>query len=107
MATKKDIFENNDIDVIDAIDIKIKKPRLYKVILVNDDFTTMEFVIEILIEVFHKSFEMAQKIMLEIHHRGFGICGTYSYEIAETKVLKVLRMAKENEYPLQCKLEPE
>ncbi len=86
---------------------EIKKPRKYKVILHNDDYTTMEFVIFILQKVFHKTMGEAEKIMLEVHQKGRGLCGVYTYEIAETKSKKVEVLAKENHYPLLCTVEPE
>lgn len=86
---------------------KTKAPKRYKVIMHNDDYTTMEFVLHVLKSVFRKSQEAAQAIMLKIHHEGRGVCGIYTFEIAETKVQKVLKMARENEYPLRCSVERE
>lgn len=86
---------------------KVKKPRKYKVLLHNDDYTTMEFVIHVLQKHFGKTLEEAQKIMLTVHHDGVGVCGIYSYEVAETKVAKVMREAKSNGHPLLCTCEPE
>jgi ATP-dependent Clp protease adaptor protein ClpS len=86
---------------------KLLKPRLYKVILLNDDFTPMEFVVMVLERFFRKNREEATRIMLHVHQRGLGICGVYAYEIAETKVRQVLSYAKEHRHPLQCTLEPE
>lgn len=83
----------------------IREPSLYKVLLHNDDYTTMEFVVYILMEVFHKSVEDATRIMLNVHEQGIGICGLYPYEIAETKVETVTRMARENGHPLKCTME--
>jgi len=87
--------------------IKVKKPRKYKVLIHNDDYTTMEFVIYILQKVFAKNLEEAQAIMLKVHNEGIGVCGVYSYEIAETKSEKVNQEAKENGHPLKCTIEPE
>lgn len=86
---------------------KLKKPPLYKVLLHNDNFTTMEFVVFILKDVFHKSDSEAIRIMLQVHHQGIGVAGIYTYEIAETKVSKVLGLARQNEFPLMCTLEEE
>ncbi|MBI3570055.1 MAG: ATP-dependent Clp protease adapter ClpS [Gammaproteobacteria bacterium] len=86
---------------------KLQKPRLYKVLLLNDDFTPMEFVVVILELFFQKNREDATRIMLHVHQRGAGICGVFPYEIAETKVRQVLSYAKEHRHPLQCTLEPE
>jgi ATP-dependent Clp protease adaptor protein ClpS len=86
---------------------KVAKPPLFKVLLHNDDFTTMEFVVEVLQAVFHHDITGATRIMLHIHQRGVGVAGTYSMEIAETKAEKVMSMAREAEYPLLCTVEPE
>ena len=86
---------------------KTKKPSLYKVILLNDDYTPMEFVVEILKGFFNKSHEEALQIMLHVHQKGVGICGVFPYEIAETKATQVMDMAHHNQHPLQCTLEKE
>ena len=80
---------------------KLKKPPLYKVIMLNDDYTPMEFVIEMLQTYFSKSQEQATEIMLHIHQKGIGICGLYTYEIAESKATQVLDKARKNQHPLQ------
>ncbi|MCD8477773.1 MAG: ATP-dependent Clp protease adaptor ClpS [Sulfurospirillum sp.] len=74
-------FENETVELIE-----IKEPRLYKVLLLNDDYSSMEFVIKVLMQIFHHSFEKATEIMLSVHEKGKGLCGVYAYEIAETKV---------------------
>ena len=86
---------------------KVKEPPLYKVLLHNDDYTTMEFVIEVLISVFHKHVEEATRIMLNVHKRGVGTCGTYPFEVAETKVDTVHLLARERGFPLKCSMEKE
>ena len=86
---------------------KLKKPPLYKVIMLNDDYTPMEFVVEMLQVYFSKTQEQATEIMLHIHQRGLGICGLYTYEIAESKATQVLEKARKNQHPLQIKLEKE
>lgn len=86
---------------------KLQRPRLYKVILLNDDYTPMEFVIVVLERFFHKNREDATRIMLHVHQKGIGICGIYIREIAETKVRQVMTFAIEHEHPLQCTLEPD
>lgn len=86
---------------------ELKKPNMYKVILLNDDYTPMDFVVYILEEYFYKSREEATRIMLHVHHRGQGICGVYPYDIAETKVAQVIEAARRNEHPLQCIMEKE
>jgi ATP-dependent Clp protease adaptor protein ClpS len=87
--------------------VKTRKPPLYKCILLNDDYTPMEFVVEILKSVFHKSQAEATRIMLHVHQNGMGIAGVFPYEIAETKVRSVEELAKENQYPLKCVMEKE
>jgi ATP-dependent Clp protease adaptor protein ClpS len=84
----------------------VSEPSMYKVLLHNDDYTTMEFVVEALVTVFHKSPTEANRIMLHIHFSGSGVCGTYPYEIAETKVSKVHDLARREGFPLRCSLEP-
>ncbi len=86
---------------------KVKKPRLYKVLIHNDDYTTMEFVVYVLQVHFGKSMADAQGIMLKVHNEGVGVCGVFTYEVAESKVAKVSREAKENGHPLMCSTEPE
>lgn len=85
---------------------KTEKPRLYKVLLLNDDYTTMEFVVKVLISVFHLEEEKAVEIMLHVHHNGVGVAGVFTYEVAETKVEKVHELARQEEFPLRCALEP-
>jgi ATP-dependent Clp protease adaptor protein ClpS len=84
-----------------------KKPSLYKVLLLNDDYTPMEFVVQILQDVFRRDLETATRIMLHVHQRGVGVCGLYTYEVAETKVTQVVDMARHNHHPLQCTMEKE
>jgi ATP-dependent Clp protease adaptor protein ClpS len=86
---------------------KTQKPSLYKVLLLNDDYTPMEFVIDVLERFFNKSHEDATRIMLHVHHKGVGICGVYTYEVAETKVAQVIEFARHNQHPLQCTMEKE
>lgn len=84
-----------------------KKPANYKVLLLNDDYTPMEFVVYVLEQYFNKSLEDATKIMLAVHKSGVGVCGVFTYEIAETKVALVSDLARRNEHPLQCVMEKE
>ena len=84
---------------------KVKKPSMYNVILINDDYTPMEFVIDILQIFFNKKKEEATQIMLHVHKKGIGVCGTYTYEVAESKCKAVINYAKKNEHPLQCTVE--
>ena len=84
---------------------KTKKPSMYNVILLNDDYTPMEFVVMVLEKVFNKKQEEATQIMLHVHKNGIGVCGTFTYEVAESKCKVVIDMAKKNEHPLQCTME--
>lgn len=86
-------------------DTKTKKPALYKVLILNDDYTPMEFVILVLERFFKKGREEATRLMLQVHQNGMGICGIFTFEIAETKINQVMDCAKENEHPLQCAME--
>ena len=84
-----------------------KKPELFKVLLLNDDYTTMEFVVEILESVFHKQPAEAYRIMMAVHTQGKGLCGVYPHEVAETKVTQVMDFSRQHGHPLQCTLEKE
>jgi len=86
---------------------RTKKPSLYRVLLLNDDYTPMEFVVYVLERFFQKSQEEATTIMLHVHQNGVGMCGVYTYEVAETKVAQVLDLARRHEHPLQCTMEKE
>lgn len=86
---------------------KTKKPSLYKVLLLNDDYTPMEFVIHVLEKYFSKGREDATRIMLHVHQKGVGICGVFPYEVAETKVTQVMDFSRQNSHPLQCTMEKE
>lgn len=86
---------------------KTRKPNMYKVLLLNDDFTPMEFVVHVLERFFNKNRQEATDIMLHVHRRGVGICGIFTYEVAETKVAQVMDFARANEQPLQCTMEKE
>ena len=84
---------------------KTKKPSMYNVLLLNDDYTPMEFVVTVLEKVFNKKADEPTQIMLHVHKNGIGVCGTFTYEVAESKCKAVLDMAKKNEHPLQCTME--
>ena len=84
---------------------KTKKPSMYNVILLNDDYTPMEFVVLVLEKIFNKRQEEATQIMLHVHKNGIGVCGTYTFEVAESKCKSVIDFAKKNEHPLQCTIE--
>lgn len=96
-----------DGDVMTESETKLEKPKLYKVILHNDDFTTMDFVVFILTHVFKRSEPEAFMIMLQVHQEGIGIAGIYSYEVANMKAEKATNLAKAHEYPLLCTVEEE
>lgn len=82
-----------------------KKPSMFKVLMLNDDYTPMEFVVMVLKRFFHMDLEQATRVMLHVHQKGVGVCGVFPYEIAETKVNQVMDFARENQHPLQCTLE--
>jgi ATP-dependent Clp protease adaptor protein ClpS len=84
---------------------EIREPKMYRVLLHNDDYTTMDFVIEVLVSVFHKPAAEATRIMLDVHKKGIGICGVYTYDIAQSRVAQVHRLARKSEFPLKCSLD--
>jgi ATP-dependent Clp protease adaptor protein ClpS len=86
---------------------RTRKPSMYKVLMLNDDYTPMEFVVHVLERYFSKTRDEATRIMLHVHTRGVGICGVYTYEVAETKVTQVMDLARQNQHPLQCTIEKE
>lgn len=88
-------------------EVKTKRPPFFKVVLLNDDYTPMDFVVFLLKDVFRKLHEEAVNIMLEIHHKGAGICGVYTRDVAETKAELAITLARRSEYPLQCRVEKE
>ena len=98
---------DNDLSVVVKTKSETKKPPMYKVLLLNDDFTPMEFVVHILEKFFKISREKAITIMLDVHQKGLAIVGVYSNEVAETKVTQVMNYSKKNQHPLQCKMEKE
>ena len=113
---RSDIFNSNDkkgedkntgsgTGLATRTRIKTKKPNLYRVLLLNDDFTPMEFVVMILEKFFSKNRDQATQIMLHVHNNGVGECGIFTYEVAETKVTQVMDFAKRNQHPLQCVME--
>ena len=104
---ERDEDEQDGVITKNPTKVKPKKPKLFKVLLHNDDYTTMEFVVFILQNCFSKTMDEAQDIMLKVHNEGIGICGVYTFEIAETKTARVLQIAKEGGHPLKCTFEPE
>ena len=101
---KNDILEQ-ELGVITKEKPEVKKPDMYAVVLINDDYTPMEFVIYVLQTIFKKSYEEAKKIMLMVHNEGKGICGVYSLDIAETKANQVIEFSRVNQHPLECKVQ--
>lgn len=97
--------DGSNTNVIVKPKAKTKKPSMYKVLMLNDDYTPMEFVVHVLERFFHKNRDEATRIMLHVHQRGVGICGVYTYEVAETKVTQVMDFARRHQHPLQCTLE--
>ena len=93
--------------VITRTEPKTRKPSLYKVLLLNDDYTPMEFVVQVLERFFAKNREDATRIMLHVHQKGVGLCGVYTFEVAETKVTQVMDFARRHQHPLQCTMEKE
>ena len=91
--------------VVTRTRVETRKPSLYKVLMLNDDYTPMEFVVHCLQRFFRMSMEDATRVMLHVHQRGVGVCGIFTYEVAETKVSQVMDFAKQHQHPLQCTLE--
>ena len=105
MVDKFNFEDDNESSIKTDTKNKVKKPSLYKVLILNDDYTPMEFLIYLLKIFFNKSNEEATKIMLHVHQNGIGVCGIFSFEIAETKVIQVLDTSRKNYHPLQCTME--
>ena len=99
--------DENQTGIVTKTRPKTKKPNLYKVLLLNDDYTPMEFVVHVLERFFSKGREEATRIMLHVHQKGVGICGVYTYEVAETKVTQVMDFSRQHQHPLQCTMEKE
>lgn len=97
----------SNIDIKEKNKIKIKKPKLYKVIMHNDDFTTMEFVVDVLVNIFNKKIEEASKIMIDVHKKGSGIAGIFPYDIAVSKASTAMTIAKEQGFPFKLSVEEE
>ena len=95
------------VDVVTKTAPKTKRPSLYKVLLLNDDYTPQEFVVWLLQAVFKRDAEESLRIMMHVHQNGVGVCGVYTYEVAETKVAQVMELSRRNQHPLQCTMERE
>ena len=93
------------VGVVTSTKPKLQKPSMYRVLLLNDDYTPMEFVVYVLEAIFNKNREEATQIMLHVHQNGLGLCGVYTYEVAETKVAQVIETARRHQHPLQCTME--
>ena len=106
MSERKDIQRTSGTSVEEA-EPRLKKPRLFRVLLVNDDYTPMEFVVTVLQRIFRLAQEQAVQVMLKVHTEGSGVCGVFTAEVAETRVREVLNFAHENKHPLQCTMESE
>jgi ATP-dependent Clp protease adaptor protein ClpS len=104
---KKGSEEDGRTGLVTKTRPKTKRPHLYKVLLLNDDYTPMEFVVHVLEKYFNKGREEATRIMLHVHHKGVGMCGVYTYEVAETKVTQVMDFSRQHGHPLQCTMEKE
>ena len=102
---RDDDGSGNGTAVVTRTKPKTKKPSLYRVLLLNDDYTPMEFVVHVLERFFNKQREAATEIMLHVHHHGVGECGVFTYEVAETKVTQVMDFARKHQHPLQCVME--
>jgi ATP-dependent Clp protease adaptor protein ClpS len=105
MGDEQNFIFNPDSDLQIKEETGIRDPKLYRVILHNDHYTTMEFVVEILVKIFHKPAREAARIMLDVHRRGSGHCGVYSLDIARTKVSQVQALARQHDFPLRCSYE--
>ena len=97
--------DDGEIGIATKTKPKTKKPSQYKVLMLNDDYTPMEFVVHVLKRFFSMDTDQATQVMLHVHQRGVGVCGIFSYEVAETKVNQVMDFARQNQHPLQCTLE--
>ncbi len=98
---------SRDTEIENKSRTELKEPSLYRVLLLNDHYTTMDFVVEVIRTVFHKTAAEATKIMLDVHRKGRGVVGLYPYDIAKTKVIKVEKLAQDAEFPLECTMEEE
>ena len=105
MAEERDIGSISGTDLDEQLEEELKEPEMFNVVLYNDHYTTMEFVVSILRSIFHKPIIEATKIMMDVHKKGKGVVGLYTFDIASTKVAQVLQKAKEYEYPLKCTVE--
>lgn len=101
-----DEFEGEG-QVLTEEDVEIRKPKLYRVFILNDDYTPMDFVVHVLQKIFHKSIEEATRLMWKVHTEGQGLCGVYTYDVAQTKVYQTKSLARKHQHPLECVMEVE
>ena len=104
-SREREFEADTDVDVLEKPIAKAKRPSPFKVVMLNDDYTPMDFVVQVLKEVYRKSHEEAVGVMTEVHQKGSGICGIYTRDVAETKAELTAAVAKKHEYPLQCRVE--
>jgi ATP-dependent Clp protease adaptor protein ClpS len=109
MSKKNNQGDDGDLrgGIVTKTEPKTKRPSLYKVLLLNDDYTPMDFVVYVLQRFFNKPDEEAKRIMMHVHQKGVGVCGVYTYEVAETKVAQVTNFSRQHQHPLQCTMEKE
>jgi ATP-dependent Clp protease adaptor protein ClpS len=109
MSRKNENGDDGDMrgGTVTKTEPKTKRPSLYKVLLLNDDYTPMDFVVHVLERFFNKTSDEASRIMMHVHQKGVGVCGVYTYEVAETKVAQVMNFARQHQHPLQCTMEKE
>jgi ATP-dependent Clp protease adaptor protein ClpS len=104
-GNQQDDGRGDGVGVVTSTKPKLQKPSMYRVLLLNDDYTPMEFVVYVLEQIFNKSREDATQIMLHVHQNGVGVCGVFTYEVAETKVAQVVDSARRNQHPQQCTMD--
>lgn len=107
VMTDKAAGPRDDTSILTKTKTRTERPPMYKVMLLNDDYTPMEFVVHVLERFFGKTREEATRVMLHVHQKGVGVCGVYTFEVAETKVTQVMDFARNNQHPLQCTMEKE
>jgi len=103
----RDEYADGDVALDTDQDEELKRPRLYRVLLHNDDYTTMEFVVQILMDIFHHPQSVSVRIMLNVHYEGIGVAGVFTREIAETKIVQATELARSQEFPLRLTMEPQ
>ncbi len=107
MSPHRNPEETPESGVVTREEVRTKRPSMYRVLILNDDYTPMDFVVMVLKRFFNKTQEEATEIMLHVHHHGVGLCGVYTRDVAETKASQVMDQARRNQHPLQCRIEKE